>query len=154
MAGKFYQVDNNHKPEIVIAAASITNGQWATLTTKDTTTGLERVTPVAANYTGSARKVGPCAKIIEYKEDIASQDTIASGDRCLWQPAANVEFEDFYLTSRVSGAFSSATPGADMVLTTSGYPTLDGADDDPGATATIVAMFKEVDGNSVRYESV
>ena len=62
--------------------------------------------------------------------------------------------EDDRLDARVDADFSSASYGTAMVLTASGFPTLDGASDDPGASATVVALFENYLGNVVTYTTV
>ena len=63
----------------------------------------------------------------------------------------NALIEDTKLADRVLGDFDSATAGDLMVLTVSGYPTLDGASDDPGSSATPVGAFIDVTNDIVRY---
>ena len=67
--------------------------------------------------------------------------------------------EDNELTTNVTGqgvtvTFALASPGDLMVLNANGFLTLDGADDDPGAGATVIAKFKLIQNGIVFYEMV
>ena len=67
--------------------------------------------------------------------------------------------EDNELATNVTGqgvtvTFALASPGALMILNTDGFLTLDGADDDPGAGATVIAKFKRIQNGIIFYEMV
>jgi len=62
--------------------------------------------------------------------------------------------EDDKLSDRVAADFASAAYGDKMVLTVSGYPTIDGSSDDPSASATVVALFVNKLGDAVTYVTV
>ena len=67
--------------------------------------------------------------------------------------------EDSLLSTNVTGqgvtvTFALARPGDLMILNANGFLTLDGADDDPGAGATVIAKFKKIINGIVFYEMV
>ncbi len=57
-------------------------------------------------------------------------------------------------TNSGTAVWGSATENDPMVLNTSGFLTLDGAGDDPGAGATIIAKFIRIQNGIIFYEMV
>lgn len=87
-------------------------------------------------------------------------DDIANTDRILRVPIkSGLLVEDSLLSTNVTGqgvtvTFALASAGAAMVLNTNGFLTLDGADDDPGTDATVIAKFNRIQNGIVFYEMV
>jgi len=83
-------------------------------------------------------------------------DDITATDRCLRVPIkSGLLVEDSMLaTNSGTAAWTSATAGDAMVLNTNGFLTLDGAGDDPGTDATIIAKFIRIQNGIIFYEMV
>jgi len=83
-------------------------------------------------------------------------DDIADTDRVLRVPVkSGLLVEDSLLaTNSATAAWGSATAGDAMILNASGFLTLNGAGDDPGAGATIIAKFIRIQNGIVFYELV
>jgi len=143
--------------QLAISAGAIGQGQWAYLTATNTTANEPTVTAVAsyANAQTTRANLAPIIKEAKNDEELLVIDTLidAAGIRVLRLVGSDLLIEDMDLANRVDGAFASATPGDAMVLTVSGYPTLDGASDDPGAAATVVARFERFETPAVVYRT-
>ena len=83
-------------------------------------------------------------------------DDIADTDRVLRVPIKSGQLvEDSLLATNSSTAsWSGASAGAEMILNASGFLTLNGAGDDPGANATIIAKFIRIQNGIIFYEMV
>jgi hypothetical protein len=83
-------------------------------------------------------------------------DDIAATDRVLRVPIKSGQLvEDSTLaTNSATAAWTSATAGDEMILNASGFLTLNGAGDDPGANATIIAKFIRIQNGIIFYEMV
>ncbi len=142
---------------LAISAGAIGQGQWAYLGATNTAANEPTVTAVAsyANAQVTRANLAPIIKEAKNDEELLVIDTLidGAGDRVLRLVGSDLLIEDFYLSDRVDGDFSAATPGDAMVLTVSGYPTLDGASDDPGASATVVARFERFETPAVTYRT-
>jgi len=147
----------------VKASTSWTQGMWGYLTSEDTTDYDPRWTPVNSYATAQYVK-GILAPIIAvpFQKDLGDdeRETIYAEDSTSWDgkyPSfvreSGVLLEDTKLADRVLADFTTATPGTKMVLTISGYPTLDGASDDQGGSSTVVGYFEEYTGGSVLYRT-
>ncbi len=155
---------NEAQRRTVSISADMKQGQWAYRNGADSD-GNEQVTPVASSGNASLSRG---KLVMVYKEtlhkdkDDSYYETIYTNDGDDYDdgyPAAmviggGVTIEDDQLDSRVDADFSSASHGDLMVLTASGYPTLDGASDDPGADVTPVAVFENILGSVVTYTTI
>lgn len=83
-------------------------------------------------------------------------DDIAAEDRVLRVPIrSGLLVEDSLLaTNSATANWSGASAGAEMILNASGFLTLNGAGDDPGAGATIIAKFIRIQNGIIFYELV
>lgn len=83
-------------------------------------------------------------------------DDIAATDRVLRVPIrSGLLVEDSLLaTNSATASWSGASAGAEMILNASGFLTLNGAGDDPGAGATIIAKFIRIQNGIIFYELV
>lgn len=83
-------------------------------------------------------------------------DDISANDRVLRVPIkSGLLVEDSLLSTNSSTAnWSGASAGAEMILNASGFLTLNGAGDDPGAGATIIAKFNRIQNGIIFYELV
>lgn len=139
-------------------------GKWHFLTNEGTSDYDPRF-EVVDGATDGQKAVNVLAPItkppIQKDQGDDEYETIYSETSSSWDykfPAfvreSGVLIEDTKLSDRVLADFTTATPGEAMVLTVSGFPTLDGASDDPGSSQTIVAYFEEYTGGSVLYRTV
>lgn len=143
--------------QLAIAAADFSaQGQWGYLSGTDSGENEPEVTPVSSYAIAQYNKeiLAPVCKEPATNEDVIADVAISDGDRVLRIMGAGNLLEDTELGDYANGDFSSATPGDAMVLTVSGFPTLDGASDDPGASATVVARFEKYIAPSVWYRTV
>lgn len=83
-------------------------------------------------------------------------DDIASADRVLRVPIkSGLLIEDNELATNSGTAnWSGASEGDEMILNTNGFLTLNGAGDDLGAGATIIAKFSRIQNGIIFYEMV
>ena len=83
-------------------------------------------------------------------------DDIAADDRVLRVPIrSGLLVEDSLLaTNSATANWSGASAGDEMVLNASGFLTLNGAGDDPGAGATIIAKFIRIQNGIIFYALV
>ena len=83
-------------------------------------------------------------------------DDIAAEDRVLRIPIkSGLLIEDSLLaTNSATANWAGASAGDAMILNTGGFLTLNGAGDDPGAGATIIAKFVRIQNGIVFYELV
>jgi hypothetical protein len=83
-------------------------------------------------------------------------NVIADEARVLRVPIRNGQLvEDNELATNSGTAnWSGASVGAEMILNTAGFLTLNGAGDDPGAGATIIAKFIRIQNGIIFYELV
>lgn len=142
--------------QFAVVASGMNQGQWAYLSGTNTTWNEPEVTPVAGYGAAQSAKaiLTPIIKEPANSEELLIiDDLIVAGARVTRLVGSDLIIEDTELDNRAAGDFSSATPGDSMVLNTDGYPTLDGATDDPGAAATVVAYFERTEGNSVWYRT-
>lgn len=136
-------------------------GRWGFLTYD--TSGNTRW-EVVDSYADAQKNIGLLAPIhkppIQKDQSDDDYETVYSEDNASYDgkfPSfireRHSKIEDTKLSDRVDADFTATTaPGTLMVLTVSGYPTLDGASDDPGSSATVVGVFEEWTGGSVVYE--
>lgn len=140
-----------------------TQGQWFFLTALSASDCSPRW-ELVDSYADAQKAAAVLAPVHKrpFQKDLGDDDyeTVYSEDNSNWDGKYpqfitdnDALIEDTKLDSRVDAVFTTADPGTAMVLTVSGYPTLDGASDDPGSSATPVATFVEWTGASVIYRT-
>ena len=138
----------------VFAAAAFLQGQWGWSSGSNADTGDPEYSPVDSYADAQIIKADLACIIKEpaNNEELEDIDNIiVANARVIALEGAGLLIEDTELGNRVNGDFTGATVGDAMVLTVSGFPTLDGASDDPGAAATVVARFRSYSGDAVIY---
>ena len=147
-----------------VAAEALKQGQWTYISGADAGTGLEAVSAATivngTDHTDDAvYLLAPVALEPKMEEDLEGIETIASGARVIAYRGAGIELEDFYAgvtgdAARCTADWAGATLGDLCVLNADGFITLDGAGDDPGGSATPVAIFQNLKGTAVTYRTI
>jgi len=133
-----------------VADAAMTQGQWGLLANPATASNDPEVTPVAsdANAQLSAYDLFPVFRDPEYDEDLETFDAIDAAERCVRVVGSGVLICDAKLVDNVADAVDfTVTPGTDLVLTSTGYPTVTGSSDAVSA-GTVVAKLERFIGST------
>jgi hypothetical protein len=141
-----------------VANEAMVQGQFCTIASYD---GDDAKMAIADTADDDELDTNKLYLVLEYAYRVEGTEhddwnVIASADRVLRVPIkSGLLVEDNELATNSSTAsWSGATEGDAMILNASGFLTLDGAGDDPGAGATIIAKFIRIQNGIIFYEMV